>query len=65
MFLFNGDKRRLPKEQKVLTAEIGISQSYFSKIINRKKRCSKVTAYAIVKAIGSENEISDFFERVD
>ncbi len=65
MFLFNGDKRRLPKEQKVLAAEIGISQSYFSKIINRKKRCSKVTAYAIVKAIGSENEISDFFERVD
>lgn len=64
MFLFNGDKRKLPNEQKVLANEIGISQSYFSKIINRKKRCSKVTAYAIVKAIGSENEISDFFERV-
>lgn len=38
MFLFNGDKRRLPKEQKVLATEIGISQSYFSKIINRKKK---------------------------
>lgn len=64
MYIFKGNKEFKGKQKE--TAEIiGISESYFSKILNRKEKCSKVTAYAISKFLDSDSEINDFFEGVD
>ena len=51
--------------QKKMAEDIGISESYFSKILNSKRKCSKVLAYAITKRLNNDKEIEDFFERVD
>lgn len=51
--------------QKKIAEEIGISEAYFSKILNRKKKCSKLVAYCITKRIDNDKEILDYFERVD
>lgn len=65
MFLFKNQNLKLSKTQKSLAEEIGISESYLSKILNRKKECSKLVAYAITKRIDCNKEILDLFERVD
>ena len=49
--------------QKEASAEIGISEETFSRILNRKRKCSKVTAYAITKFFDSEADIEDYFEK--
>ena len=51
--------------QKKMAEDIGISEGYFSKILNSKRKCSKILAYAITKRLDANKEISDFFERVD
>lgn len=51
--------------QKQMADDIGISESYFSKVLNNKRKCSKLAAYAITKRLNKEKEIEDFFERVD
>lgn len=53
------------KTQKMMAEIIGVSESYFSKILNSKRKCSKVLAYAITKTLNEKSEISDFFERID
>lgn len=40
----------------------GLSKTYISLILNRKKRCPKRTAYIITKAIDEDAEILDFFD---
>lgn len=49
--------------QKESSKEIGISEETFSRILNRKRKCSKVTAYAITKFFDSEADIEDYFEK--
>ena len=51
--------------QKKMAEDIGVSESYFSKILNQKRKCSKVLAYAITKRINENKEIANFFERID
>lgn len=53
------------KTQKMMAEIIGVSEGYFSKILNSKRKCSKVLAYAITKTLNEKSEISDFFERID
>lgn len=53
------------KTQKQMAEIIGVSESYFSKIINSKRKCTKILAYSITKTLNEQSEISDFFERVD
>lgn len=49
--------------QKESSEEIGISEETFSRILNRKRKCSKVTAYAITKFFDKESDIEDYFEK--
>ena len=49
--------------QKESAKEIGISEETFSRILNRKRKCSKVTAYSITKFFDSEADIEDYFEK--
>lgn len=44
--------------------QVGISFTYLSLIINKRKHCSKMVAYAITKTIDSEAEIDELFERI-
>ena len=53
------------KTQKMMAEIIGVSEGYFSKILNSKRKWSKVLAYAITKTLNEKSEISDFFERID
>lgn len=53
------------KTQKKMAEIIGVSEGYFSKVLNSKRKCSKILAYAITKTLDETKEISDFFERVD
>lgn len=43
---------------------IGMSKTYISLILNRKRNCPKQVAFAITKLIDSEAEVTDFFEEV-
>lgn len=43
---------------------VGLCASYVSQIINRKRAVPKNVAYTFTKAINSEYEINDLFERV-
>ena len=43
---------------------VGLCASYVSQIINRKRRVPKNVAYTFTKAINSEYEIEDLFDRV-
>lgn len=43
---------------------VGLCSSYVSQIINRKRAVPKNVAYTFTKAINSEYEIEDLFDRV-
>ena len=43
---------------------VGLCASYVSQIINRKRAVPKNVAYTFTKAINSELEINDLFDRV-
>lgn len=64
MYFLKEQKLKLSKTQKELSKEIGITESYLSKILNRKKKCSKLVAYSITKAIDPQKEILNLFERI-
>lgn len=49
--------------QSELARKVGINQATLNRIFNQKQSCSKVLAYAIVKAINENNEISDYFDK--
>lgn len=49
--------------QKEAAEEIGIAEETFSRILNRKRKCSRVTAYAITKFFDENAEIEDYFEK--
>ena len=51
--------------QRKVSEKIGITEQTLSKILNRKMACSKMIAYCITKINNSENEIEDYFERVE
>lgn len=48
---------------RMLAKEIGITETYISQIVNKRRTdISKTVAYAVTKAIGSDLEIKDIFE---
>lgn len=47
-----------------IAREVGITDTYISLIKNRKIHCSKPVAYAITKALNSEAEVEDYFDRI-
>lgn len=47
-----------------LIETVGLCSSYISQILNRKRIVPKNVAYTITKAIDSELEIEDLFDRV-
>lgn len=49
--------------QSELARKVGINQATLNRIFNQKQSCSKVLAYAIVKAINENNEILDYFDK--
>lgn len=49
--------------QKEASERIGITEEHFSRILNRKKKCRKVTAYSITKFFDEEAIIEDYFEK--
>jgi plasmid maintenance system antidote protein VapI len=48
-----------------MARKIGVDRSTLCRIFNRKQKCSKIMAYAIVKSINEKLEIDDYFERVE
>lgn len=44
---------------------IGVDRATLCRIFNRKQRCSKLMAYAIVKSINENAEIDNYFERTN
>ena len=44
--------------------KLGLSQTYISLILHRKRHIAKHVAYSFTKVLGSELEIEDLFERV-
>ena len=50
--------------QRQIAEIVGITEATMSRIVNGKQTTNKTTAYCIVKAIHSEAEIEEFFERI-
>lgn len=50
--------------QSELARKVGVNQATLNRICNKKQKCSKLMAYAIVKCINQNNEIDDYFELV-
>lgn len=48
-----------------LARRIGVDRATLCRIFNRKQKCSKLMAYAVVKAINENAEIENYFERVN
>lgn len=46
---------------KELAEKVGIKSTFTSLILNRRRTCSKMTAYCICKAINSNYEVHDLF----
>jgi len=67
MYLFKAElKKELLKNKttREVADKIGITESYLSTIFNRRKECSKLVAFCIVKYLDNEKEILDYFDRV-
>lgn len=47
-----------------IASELGLSQTYVSLILHRKRKIAKHVAYSFAKVLGSELEIEDLFEYV-
>ena len=48
-----------------LAKEVGYNNCTLSLIFNGHKTCKKALAIAIVKALDNNNEVEDFFEKID
>lgn len=46
---------------KELAEKVGIKSTFTSLILNRRRTCSKMTAYCICKALNSNYEVNDLF----
>lgn len=44
-----------------LAEEVGIKSTFASLVLNRKRTCSRMTAYCICKALDSAYEVNDLF----
>lgn len=51
--------------QSAIAREVGLAIETVNRIFNRRRPCSKTTAYCITKIIFKEAEIEDFFERAN
>lgn len=66
-YLLKEDTSELIKakyKNKYLIDTVGLCASYISLIVNRRKAVPKNVAYTFAKAINSEYEIEDLFNRV-
>lgn len=52
------------KNQKEKAEIIGISESFLSRILNKKQSCSKIVAYCVTKAFNDKAEILDYFTKI-
>lgn len=65
MFIIRDELNIDISNQKVFAEDVGISEETLSRILSKKQKCSKVTAYSISKHLNPSKEIEDYFERVD
>ena len=66
-FLLKEDASELIRRKyknRYIIETVGLCASYISQIINRRKAVPKNVAYTFTKAINSECEIEDLFDRV-
>ncbi len=49
-------------KQGYIADQVGISDTYISLILCRKKACPKRIAYCLTKLVDKDKEITDFFE---
>lgn len=63
MYLFKQDVVNI-FNQSAIAREVGLAIETVNRIFNRKQKCSKITAYCIVKTINENAEIEDYFELV-
>ena len=67
MYLFKVElKKQLLEGRKIksVASEIGVTKEFLSRVFNRKRTCSKLTAYCIIKCLNSDAEIDDYFDCV-
>lgn len=54
---------KIKYKNRYLIDTVGLCASYISQIVNRKRAVPKNVAYAFTKAVNSELEIEDLFDR--
>ena len=67
MYLFKKEKKKeLLNGMKIKTVaeQIGITKEFLSRVLCRKKKCSKLVAYCVVKYLDNDAEILDYFDYV-
>lgn len=65
MYILKNETNLEFKNQRMTAEEIGISKDTLSRILNRRKTCSKPIAYSIVKHFNAKKDVEDYFEKVD
>lgn len=48
-----------------IASQLGLSNTYVSLVLHRKRNIPKRVAYAFAKTIDTEAEINDLFDRID
>jgi hypothetical protein len=67
MYIFKKEEAEVIKRKykgQYICDIVGISATYLSLILNRKKTCPKTTAYSITKCLNKNAEISKYFDLV-
>ena len=64
MFLLKDVDKIQIINQSELARKVGINQATLNRVFNKKQKCSKLMAYAIVKSINENAEIEDYFDYV-
>ena len=65
MCLFKKEKKKELLNKKTIKSvaiEVGITRPFLTCVLNRKKSCSKLVAYCIVKCLDENAEILDYFD---
>lgn len=66
MYYFKENVSNLIKKKykaRYIAEESGITETYLSLILNRKKHCPKRTALMITKSLDHKSNIEDYFEK--
>lgn len=66
MYYFKENVSNLIKKKykaRYIAEESGITETYFSLLLNRKQHCPKRTALTITKILNNKAKIEDYFEK--